>query len=79
MNGYGITKMLVEIGLRVKRDYQTTSMNRQHLTLYCSVNERTEMKLKIYLSDAWMCSEFGYQHPMSIEIGLIMVFRFVIS
>ena len=22
-------------------------------------NERTEMKLKIYLSEAWMCSEFG--------------------
>jgi len=22
-------------------------------------NERTEMKLKIYLSEAWICSEFG--------------------
>ena len=22
-------------------------------------NEHTEMKLKIYLSEAWMCSEFG--------------------
>ena len=22
-------------------------------------NKRTEMKLKIYLSEAWMCSEFG--------------------
>ena len=29
------------------------------LTLSCSANERTEMKLKIYLSEAWMCSEFG--------------------
>ena len=27
------------------------------LTLSCSANERTEMKLKI--SEAWMCSEFG--------------------
>ena len=29
------------------------------LTLSCSANERTKMKLKIYLSEAWMCSEFG--------------------
>ena len=29
------------------------------LTLSCSANERTGMKLKIYLSEAWMCSEFG--------------------
>ena len=26
---------------------------------FWSANERTEMKLKIYLSEAWMCSEFG--------------------
>ena len=26
---------------------------------FWSANERTKMKLKIYLSDAWMCSEFG--------------------
>ena len=31
----------------------------EFLTLSCSANERTEMKLKIYLSEAWMCSEFG--------------------
>ena len=31
----------------------------QTLTLSCSANERTEMKLKIYLSEALMCSEFG--------------------
>ena len=30
-----------------------------YLTLSCSANERTEMKRKIYLSEAWMCSEFG--------------------
>ena len=41
------------------------------LTLSCSANERTEMKLKIYLSEAWMCSEFGYQRPMSNKKGLI--------
>ena len=40
------------------------------LTLSCSANERTEMKLKIYLSEAWMCSEFGYQLPMSNKKGL---------
>jgi len=40
------------------------------LTLSCSANERTEMKLKIYLSEAWMCSEFGYQRPMSNKKGL---------
>ena len=34
------------------------------LTLLCSVIERTEMNPKIYLSEAWMCSEFGYQCPM---------------
>ena len=28
------------------------------------------MKLKIYLSEAWMCSEFGYQRPMSNKKGL---------
>ena len=28
------------------------------------------MKCKIYLSEAWMCSEFGYQHPMSNKKGL---------
>ena len=26
---------------------------------FLSANECTEMKLKIYLSEAWMCSEFG--------------------
>ena len=41
------------------------------LTLSCSANERTEMKLKIYLSEAWMCSEFGYQRPMSNKKGLM--------
>ena len=40
------------------------------LTLSCSANEGTEMKLKIYLSEAWMCSEFGYQRPMSNKKGL---------
>ena len=40
------------------------------LTLSCSANERTEMKLKIYLSEAWMCSEFGYQRLMSNKKGL---------
>ena len=34
-------------------------------------NERTEMKLKIYLSEAWMCSEFGMLLPMSNEKGLL--------
>ena len=34
------------------------------------VNERTEMKLKIYLSEAWMCSEFGFSGPMSVTKGL---------
>ena len=29
------------------------------LNPFLSANERTEMKLKIYLSEAWMCSEFG--------------------
>ena len=43
------------------------------LTLSCSANERTEMKLKIYLSEAWMCSEFGYQRPMSNKKGLIIM------
>ena len=36
----------------------------------CSAIERTEMKRKIYLSEAWMCSEFGYQRPMSDKKGL---------
>ena len=40
------------------------------LTLLWPVNERTEMKLKIYLSEAWMCSEFGYQCPMLDKKGL---------
>ena len=40
------------------------------LTLLCSAIEHTEMKLKIYLSEALMCSEFGYQHPMSDKKGL---------
>ena len=44
--------------------------NKNLLTLSCSANERTEMKLKIYLSEAWMCSEFGYQRPMSNKKGL---------
>ena len=44
--------------------------NTQTLTLSCSANEHTEMKLKIYLSEAWMCSEFGYQRPMSNKKGL---------
>ena len=29
------------------------------LNPFSFANERTEMKLKIYLSEAWMCSEFG--------------------
>ena len=29
------------------------------LNPFLFANERTEMKLKIYLSEAWMCSEFG--------------------
>ena len=40
------------------------------LTICCSVNERTEMKQKIYLSEAWIYSEFGYQRAMSNTIGL---------
>ena len=48
------------------------SVQRHHHTFTCRkagsicrfnpfsfANERTEMKLKIYLSEAWMCSEFG--------------------
>ena len=31
----------------------------KHLNPFLFANERTEMKLKIYLSEAWMCSEFG--------------------
>ena len=31
----------------------------QFLNPFLFANERTEMKLKIYLSEAWMCSEFG--------------------
>ena len=34
--------------------YTTTTFNP-----FLFANERTEMKLKIYLSEAWMCSEFG--------------------
>ena len=40
------------------------------LTLCCSVNERTNMEFKIYLSEAWMCSEFSYQCLMSDKKGL---------
>ena len=29
-----------------------------NLNPFWSANERTKMKLKIYLSEAWMCSEF---------------------
>ena len=43
----------------------------KHLTLSCSANERTEMKLKIYLSEAQMCSEIGYQHPIAVKKGLM--------
>ena len=68
MDGYGITKMLVGIGLRVKREILSNYMN-EPATL-CSVNEHTEMKLKIYLSDASMCSEFGYQCPIAVKKGL---------
>ena len=31
------------------------------------------MKLKIYLSEAWMCSEFGFSGPMSVTIGLTIM------
>ena len=31
----------------------------QKFNPFWSANEHTEMKLKIYLSEAWMCSEFG--------------------
>ena len=31
----------------------------KRLNPFLFANERTEMKLKIYLSEAWMCSEFG--------------------
>ena len=41
------------------------------LTLTLPVNERTEMKLEIYLSEAWMCSEFGFSGPMSVTKGLM--------
>ena len=40
------------------------------LTLCCSVNERTNMEFKIYLLEAWMCSEFGYHRPMLVLQGL---------
>ena len=40
------------------------------LTLCCSVNECTKMERKIYLSEAWMCSEFGYHRPMLVLLGL---------
>ena len=33
------------------------------------------MKLKIYLTEAWMCSEFGYQRPMSNKKGLRVELR----
>ena len=33
------------------------------------------MKLKIYLSEAWMCSEFSYQRPILIKIGLNRSFQ----
>ena len=32
--------------------------------------ECTEMKRKIYLSEAWMCSELGYQRLMLDKKGL---------
>ena len=34
-------------------------MKIQSFNPFLFANERTEMKLKIYLSEAWMCSEFG--------------------
>ena len=41
--------------------------------LFRPVNKHTKMKLKTYLSEAWMCSEFSYQLPMSVKIGHYVV------
>ena len=35
------------------------TIHRSNINPFSFANERTEMKLKIYLSEAWMCSEFG--------------------
>ena len=43
-----------------------------YINPFWSANECTEMKLNIYLSEAWMCSEFSYQRPMSNKKGLTM-------
>ena len=43
------------------------------LTLTLPVNERTEMKLETYLSEACMCSEFGFSGQMSVTKGLTLL------
>ena len=39
------------------------------------VNKHTEMKCKIYLSEAWVCSEFNYQRPVEIGLSLFWIAR----
>ena len=61
---FSVTKKLSDIFLNQggggnKSMGKSTLFLKASLNPFLFANERTEMKLKIYLSEAWMCSEFG--------------------